>query len=163
MAVPPPPSTTPAPSDIKIDPSVWENPYHPLPGPPQTAAERTLLQSLIASERASARSAISDKLTHASLKECAKDNCADVEWRWMDCLVNGGWWERQMGCGERKEEFRRCMRMQMENLKLLGYENHGTTAREKAIIADEADRVYLKQRAEIARKEAEEKGQAGTV
>ncbi|KAI8912909.1 hypothetical protein DFJ77DRAFT_511389 [Powellomyces hirtus] len=150
----PPPEPTPAAFNsapnttsrepYEIDEKVWENPYHPLPGPPETPADRAKLAQIIQEERATVASSIAAKRNNKSLEVAAKANCADLEFTYIKCLSYGPWMERATLCQKQKIAFWNCVKIQKQNLELLGYDRKSLTMREKAIIADEADQAYLK-------------------
>ncbi|KAJ3160149.1 hypothetical protein HDU86_000985 [Geranomyces michiganensis] len=153
---PPPPASHPT---LDIPDAVWENPYHPLPGPPQTPQERNQLQQIIQQERSALGSAVARKQTtrQLSLTQAAKLNCADYDFVYTQCMLMGPWFERMRLCPEQKRGLQKCVEIQKQNLQLLGYNKDSLTARERAIIADEADQAYLQ-----AMKAAEAEGVEGS-
>ncbi|TPX59409.1 hypothetical protein SpCBS45565_g07749 [Spizellomyces sp. 'palustris'] len=151
---PPPPSGEPTPTipssnpveeKIHIAPEVWENPYHPLPGPPTTPAERDRLQKVIQEEREALASAVARKLAPQALQMTARNNCADLNWAYANCLRNGSWMEKTSLCSDKNKAFKKCFQIQQRNLEKLGYGRPGLTERERAIIADQADQKYLEE------------------
>ncbi|KAJ3016528.1 hypothetical protein HKX48_004003 [Thoreauomyces humboldtii] len=144
-----PPSPTPSqsqPPPFQVADQVWDNPYYPLNGPPETPEERAQLQALIVQERNAVGSAIASKRTGRSVENAARENCADLEYVYSHCLVNGGWIERATLCQDKKTAFWNCVKIQKDNMELLGYSRKALTVRERALIADEADTAYLKAR-----------------
>ncbi|KNC99395.1 uncharacterized protein SPPG_05638 [Spizellomyces punctatus DAOM BR117] len=139
------PRSDPVAEKIHIAPEVWENPYHPLPGPPTTPAERDCLQKIIQEEREALASAVAHKLAPHALQITARNNCADLNWAYADCLRNGSWMERSSLCSEKNKAFKKCFQIQQRNLEKLGYGRPGLTERERAIIADQADQKYLEE------------------
>ncbi|KAJ3167134.1 hypothetical protein HDU88_002471 [Geranomyces variabilis] len=130
-------------STLDVPDAVWENPYHPLPGPPETPEERAQLAKIIQQERTALTTAVAKKQTQLSLAQAAKRNCADYDLEYNRCMIRGSWFERMRLCPEQKKSLDRCMEIQKQNLQLLGYNKESLTARERAIIADEADQAYL--------------------
>ncbi|KAJ3150859.1 hypothetical protein HDU89_002856 [Geranomyces variabilis] len=128
---------------LDVPDAVWENPYHPLPGPPETPEERAQLAKIIQQERTALTTAVAKKQTQLSLAQAAKRNCADCDLEYNRCMIRGSWFERMRLCPEQKKSLDRCMEIQKQNLQLLGYNKESLTARERAIIADEADQAYL--------------------
>src|SRR5690349_8468965 len=102
---PPPPSTPqqqepePEPhsqptSTIHVSPEVYKNPYHPLPGPPQTPSEKSQLTDQIKTERDAVQTSLSRRLDPTAIETAAKSNCADLAWAYQMCLRNGSVRER---------------------------------------------------------------------
>ncbi|KAJ3188280.1 hypothetical protein HDU85_005430 [Gaertneriomyces sp. JEL0708] len=132
---------------IKVADEVWENPYYPLNGPPQNQEEREYLQRIIKEERDAVSSAISRKLNDGDLDSAAHGNCADLYWEYNSCLRNGTWKERGTFCNSRKQKYKKCVNIQKRNLQRLNYMDPTLTPRERVIIEDEADQMYLREMA----------------
>ncbi|KAJ3174624.1 hypothetical protein HDU87_006996 [Geranomyces variabilis] len=130
---------------LDIPNAIWENPYHPLPGPPKTPQERAQLQQLIQQERTALTTAVyaAKTQTQLSLAQAARRNCADADLEYNRCMLQGSWFERMRLCPAQKAGLDKCLEIQKQNLQLLGYTKGSLTARERAIIADEADQAYL--------------------
>ncbi|KAI9096636.1 hypothetical protein DFS34DRAFT_594537 [Phlyctochytrium arcticum] len=143
------PNVPPVHTDLSTPhPEVWENPYYPLPGPPSTPAEKAQLQQLIMTEKAATTAGITASVRRSDLKLAVKRNCADVQHDYMTCFLKGTVWEKWTLCSDRKSKVEGCESEQQRLLEQLGYERKGLSERERAIIADQADELYLKGEAE---------------
>ncbi|KAJ3330730.1 hypothetical protein HDU76_004992 [Blyttiomyces sp. JEL0837] len=141
---------------------VWENPYYPLPGPPQTQEEKDLLSLYIRKEREATKAGIQAKLTNESelaggdMDKIARSNCADIRFDLTKCLrsSNSTWIGTPNLCNELRDKFSECLGLQKQYLKELGFTSlsSGTTLREKMLLAERADDMYLK---EMRRREKE--------
>lgn len=99
----------------------------------------------------------------------AQENCALEELKWQKCLSDGSVADRMMLCRGDSRSYYRCFEMQQKVLKALGF--MGAMHRNDMSIEEEmnnrdkiqihADRLYRRMlRRELARKQAEEKGEA---
>ncbi|KAJ3410315.1 hypothetical protein HDV05_003895 [Chytridiales sp. JEL 0842] len=154
-------STTGPSKSSRFDPSiipdvhdkVWENPYYPLSGPPQSQEERDYLKAIINDELNATRAGIRKAFGPKDGDKVAVSNCADLRYEMARCMTSFGW---KGLCMKEKKAFDECIEIQKDKLKEVGYYslNHDASDRERAILADRADRLYL---AEMARRKLEEK------
>ncbi|KAJ3298877.1 hypothetical protein HDU79_005249 [Rhizoclosmatium sp. JEL0117] len=121
-----------------------DNPFYPLRGPPQTEAEREVLQEHIRREQATLNASIQTKLAAPkSLVAAAHENCADVKWDLLQCMNRRSLVGSFTGaCKAEKKTVERCVVLQTEFLTALKY-HKAATDEERERVAVQADRMYL--------------------
>ncbi|KAJ3272444.1 hypothetical protein HDV01_005513 [Terramyces sp. JEL0728] len=107
-------NTTQKPEYEGANSKVFENPWYPLSGPPQTEEENKMLTEYIQNEKKQLNLALMQKQSFNQsqsklLKEVAQSNCADIEYEYSICLTTFNLKRFTTMCSSENDRLKECI------------------------------------------------------